>query len=211
MSLANRPSAAGIGKKRLHIVHRARLFGMPADDEADLPLSEELTSEAEEIEISGGVKLTLGDLVDSNPDGAFNDTMRERPHPSEIDLQPEGDEEIERLVEWVEETHPQEIVGEGLEKIEAGVDGRCGPRGDAGHGSDDGESDESDEEAEGRQELRVSPPPSPSAPGTLECGRQRRRRRRRPICRRRRRRCVGPPSPPLAAAANPGAGCLVDG
>ena len=97
---------------------------MPADDEADLPLSEELTSEAEEIEISGGVKLTLGDLVDSNPDGAFNDTMRERPHPSEIDLQPVGDEEIERLVEWVEETHPQEIVAEGLEKIEAGVDGR---------------------------------------------------------------------------------------
>ena len=80
----------------------------------------ELT-EDEPIEISGGVKMQLSDLVDSSPSGTFKDTMRDAPHPSEVVLQPVGDAAIEGLTRWVETAHPKEIVAEALQKLEGGV------------------------------------------------------------------------------------------
>ena len=80
----------------------------------------ELT-EDEPIEISGGVKMQLSDLVDSSPSGTFKDTMRDAPHPSEVVLQPVGDAAIEGLTRWVETAHPKEIVAEALQKLEGGA------------------------------------------------------------------------------------------
>ena len=57
---------------------------MPADEPPSSTSSADV-----ELEIAGGVKVQLGDLMDSGESRSdFADAMREPPHPSQVLLQP---------------------------------------------------------------------------------------------------------------------------